>query len=181
MRMHQKAVLLALLAMPVGVCAKGKGHPDPGSCPADVGAALAERCPCDGQKNHGQYVSCVVHFRNGLRKAGCLTTEDRRTIARCAARSTCGKLDAVLCCTSTTGTCSDPTPGDGTAAGVCSNDRETACDTAADCTETRARIAHDDATCTQVGGTASGHGSVCGACTTTSTTTSSTTTSTTVP
>ena len=103
MRMHQKAVLLALLAMPVGVCAMGKGHPDPGSCPADVGAALAERCPCDGQKNHGQYVSCVVHFRNGLRKAGCLTAEDRRTIARCAARSTCGKPDAVLCCTSVTG------------------------------------------------------------------------------
>src|SRR5882672_3425417 len=88
MRMHRKAVLLALLAMPVGVWAMGKGHLDPGSCPTDVGAALAARCPCDGQKNHGQYVSCVVRFRNALRKAGCLSVEERRTIARCAARST---------------------------------------------------------------------------------------------
>jgi len=181
MRMHQKALLLALLAMPVGVCAMGKGRPDPSSCPADVGAALAERCPCDGQKNHGQYVSCVVHFRNALRKADCLGVEERRSIARCAARSTCGKLDAVLCCTSTTGTCSDPTPGDGMATGVCSNDRALACDAAADCTETRARLARDEATCTQGGGTAAGQGSVCGACTTSTTTTSSTTTSTTVP
>ena len=180
MRMHQKAVLLALLAMPGGVWAMGKGHPDPGSCPSDVGAALAARCPCDGQKNHGQYMSCVVHFRNFLRKAGCLSVEERRSIARCAARSTCGKLDAVLCCTSTTGTCSDPTPGDGTKAGVCSNDRALACDTAADCTETKAGLAHDDATCTQGGGTPAGQGSVCVACTTTTTTTSSTTT-TTVP
>ena len=180
MRMYRKAVLLALLALPVGVRAMGKGHPDPGSCPTDVGAEVATRCPCDGQKNHGQYVSCVVHMRNALRKAGCLSTDERRTMARCAARSTCGK-DAVLCCTSTTGTCSDPTPGDGTKAGVCSNDRSLACDAAADCTETKARLAPDEATCTQGGGTASGQGSVCGPCTTTTTTTSSTTTSTTVP
>src|SRR5438128_1587752 len=92
-------------------------------CPADVGAALAAACPCSNVKNHGQYVSCVVRFRNGLRKQKCLTAETQRTIARCAARSTCGKPTAVLCCTVTgTGTCNgDPMPNDGTKAGTCSN------------------------------------------------------------
>src|SRR5207247_4586446 len=49
-----------------------------------------------------------VHLRNALRKAGCLTADTRRTLARCAARATCGKETAVLCCTTETGTCSDP-------------------------------------------------------------------------
>lgn len=85
-----------------------KGRPNPITCPTDVAVALAEMCPCDGKmmpddsvqpwRNHGKYVSCVVRYRNALRKAGCLTDESRRTIARCAARSTCGKVGAVLCC-----------------------------------------------------------------------------------
>src|SRR4029077_19955408 len=104
-------------------------------------------------RNHGQYVSCIVHFRNALRKAGCLTADARRTVARCAALSTGGKQAAVLCCLSETGTCSDPAPGDGTAAGTCSNDAGLACDTAADCTKTHARIASDEAACVAPGGT----------------------------
>ncbi|MEO6026866.1 MAG: hypothetical protein ABIR79_08390, partial [Candidatus Binatia bacterium] len=75
-------------------------------CPTDVGACLAESCPCTAPgngngaswKNHGQYVKCVVHLRNDLRKAGCLDNDAKRTIARCAARSTCGKEGFVLCC-----------------------------------------------------------------------------------
>src|SRR5690349_9908244 len=67
-------------------------------CPTDVGAALATACPCDGPgqawKNHGKYVSCVAHYRNALRKAGCLDAEAKRTIQSCAARSTCGKEGA---------------------------------------------------------------------------------------
>src|SRR6185369_1622043 len=108
-------------------------------CPPDVGAPLADACSCDanhGQpwKNHGQYVSCVVRFRNDLRKQGCLDDAAKRTIASCAARSTCGKEGAVLCCVyDASGTCDDALPGDGTAAGVCSNDATIVCDTALDC------------------------------------------------
>jgi hypothetical protein len=189
--------LVVLLAVPGGVGAggngKGRGHegpdrkghgrPTPVACPTDVAAALAERCPCDAG-NHGRYVSCVARFRNALRKADCLTRDTWGSLVRCAAQSTCGKKEgAVVCCVATTGTCDDPVPGDLTADGVCSNDPELACDSDADCTKIRARVARSEAVCTANGGTAVGEGSVCGACsmstTTTTTTTSSTTTSTT--
>src|SRR2546422_11750851 len=126
------AALCALLLLPVTATAMGKrdgkGKPGPITCPPDVASALAEQCPCAGKmlpdgsvaawRNHGQYMSCIVHLRNALRKAGCLTADARRTLAHCAARSTCGKETAVLCCV-TDGVCSDPAPGDGTAAGTC--------------------------------------------------------------
>jgi hypothetical protein len=156
------AVLVALSAQPVRAQ----------SCPEDVGAALAAACPCDadGQgrswKNHGQYVKCVVHLRNDLRKAGCLTPEAKRTIASCAARSTCGKEGAVLCCTyDTSATCSDLV-ADGVPAGVCSSDGITACDTATDCiTVVRGpKVTKDADRCVAKGGTPVGGGSVCGGC-----------------
>ena len=143
-----------------------------GACPTDVGAALGAACPCDadGQgrawKNHGQYVSCVVRYRNDLRQQGCLDATAKRTIASCAARSTCGKAGAVLCCVyDTSGTCDDALPGDGTAAGVCSNDAAQVCDTATDCiTATGPRVSRHADRCTDKGGTVVGGGSVCSAC-----------------
>ncbi len=130
-------VSLALLASAPTAFAQSACPSNPHECPTDVGACLAESCPCgsDGAwKNHGQYVKCVVHLRNDLRKAGCLDAAAKRTIASCAARSTCGKEGAVLCCVyDTSATCSDAAPGDGTAAGVCSDDATKPCDTAADC------------------------------------------------
>lgn len=141
-------------------------------CPDDVGAAIAAACPCDADqggrawKNHGKYVSCVVRFRNDLRRAGCLDAQAKREIARCAARSTCGKEGAVLCCTyDTSGTCDDAGPGDGTAAGVCSNGAGAACDTDADCISAEGPKVHRRGdTCTARGGTIVGTGSVCGGC-----------------
>jgi hypothetical protein len=149
--------------------AVAKGKPEPAPCPPDVAAALAEACPCDGGtapwKNHGRYVSCVVRFRNQLRKGGCLTPEAKRETARCAARSTCGRPDMVLCCRYTPGVCSDPTPGDTIAAGTCSNDATAACDTDADCTQaTGPVLARDAAACSARSGTAVGSGSVCSTC-----------------
>ena len=135
---------------------------------------MAESCPCAADhgnsawKNHGQYVKCVVHLRNDLRKAGCLDAAAKRTIASCAARSTCGKEDAVLCCTyDTSATCDgDSLPGDGTAAGLCSSDGTTACDTATDCiTVVRGpKVARDADACAAKGGTSIGGGSVCSGC-----------------
>ena len=145
--------------------------PQPIPCPADVAAALAERCPCDGVagqawKNHGGYVSCVVRYRNTLRKSGCLDDVAKRTIAKCAARSTCGKEGAALCCVyDTSGTCDDALPGDGTAAGVCSNDGTIVCDTAENCiTATGPTLVRHAERCTDNGGTVVGGGSVCSAC-----------------
>ena len=191
MRHSTRIVALgALLLLPGVATAMGHGKPGP-TCqvPVDVPTVLAEQCPCapDGSvaawRNHGQYVRCVVHLRNTLRKEGCLTADARRTLAHCAARSTCGKETAVLCCLMDTGVCSDPAPGDGTAAGTCSNAAEMACDTNADCTETRAHLASDEAACTASGGTSIGAGSVCDSCTssTTTSTTTTTTTTTTLP
>ena len=189
--------IAALFALPAGASAMGhgKGKPQPIPCPADVAAAVAAQCPCPGTtqpdlsvapwKNHGQYVRCVVHFRNTLRKSGCLTAAERQTTARCAARSTCGK-DTVLCCTYDLGTCSDLMPGDGIKAGVCSNDPTVACDVSADCTKSTSRIEQDATACMAAGGiVVAGGGSVCAPCppppsptTTTTTLVSSTTTTT---
>ena len=158
-------VLLALGAI---------GRPAAGACPEDAGAAVAAACPCEGRdngsgghdawKNHGKYVSCVVRFRNDLRRQGCLTREANRDIARCAARSTCGKEGATLCCYYAFGDCSDPAPGDLVVAGTCSNDADVACDTDADCTTSRIKVRRNDLVCTAQGGVAVGGGSVCAGC-----------------
>lgn len=174
--------VLVLVAVPVVGLAmgkgngKGKGRPGPVTCPTDgnVGAALATACPCEGKivdstnvvqpwRNHGQYVSCVVRYRNALRKAGCFTDDSvRRSVARCAARSTCGK-DSVLCCSYELGTCSDPDQVDPAPLGTCSNDGA-ACNVAADCTRSHARISRTADACVADGGTAVGSGSVCEPC-----------------
>ena len=174
MRYAAVIVIAAGLTLPALAGAMGRGKPDPITCPADVAAFLGENCPCAGKvmpdssvepwRNHGKYVSCVVRLRNALRKAGCLTDDARRTIARCAARSTCGKEGAVLCCVYEIGTCSDPTPGDAVPAGVCSNDPALPCDVAADCTKSSGGLAKDEAICAERGGVAVGAGSVCDEC-----------------
>ena len=91
-------VLVAALAIPATLIAKGT--PPPPTCPPDVVAAVDAACPCAGNwKTHGAYVSCVGHERNALRKAGCLTAGvPKKSLVRCAARSTCGKPGAVVCC-----------------------------------------------------------------------------------
>jgi len=166
-RTHMLA-LLAPLALAAPVWSKGK--PTPVTCPTDVPAALAAACPCDGLtppngtaapwRNHGQYASCMARFRNTLRKGGCLTDDLKRTIVRCAARSTCGKNEAVLCCTSEAGTCNDPTPED-TTPGTCSNDPTKPCVANGDCVTMRVRVSKDMAACAADGGVAAGAGSVC--------------------
>jgi hypothetical protein len=131
-------------------------------CSADatcVAADIDAACPCDGASNHGQHQSCVVHLRNTLRKDGCPTDG----IAPCAARSTCGKPSAVLCCQVTgTGTCTIPV---GSTSGTCSDNAAITCSTDADCTVLKGpKVAHDAAACTARGGYSSGTGSVCAGC-----------------
>lgn len=165
-------VTAGCLVFAAGAWAK---RPEPVTCPDDVVASVAETCPCEGKvmpdlsvrpwRNHGQYVSCVVRYRNALRKAGCFTDKSvRRTIARCAARSTCGRANRVRCCTYELGTCSDPNPGNLIAEGTCSNDALITCDVDADCTASSARLRRDADACTLDGGVVVDGGSVCEAC-----------------
>src|SRR5688572_9644763 len=98
MHASRRLLVLALLlvVLPAGAAAR-RNRPEPIVCPVDVTVALAAACPCDAAKNHGQYVRCVARFKNMLRKGGCLTDAERGVL-RCAARSTCGRPEAVLCC-----------------------------------------------------------------------------------
>jgi hypothetical protein len=165
MRTIFSALILGVLALSATALAQP-------ACPEDVEETIAAACPCaaDGQGkgwlNHGKYVSCVVRLRNDLRRQGCLDSQTQRLIARCASRSTCGKEGAVLCCTyDTSGVCSDPAPGDLTAAGTCSNDVGIACDTNADCVTVKGpKVKRHAETCTLRGGTVVGTGSVCAGC-----------------
>ena len=90
----------ALLAMPANGWAGDRARPKRTriTCPADLAAAVAAQCPCDGARSHGQYVSCLARYRNSLRRSGCLD-DTGRTMVRCAGRSTCGRPEAVVCCT----------------------------------------------------------------------------------
>jgi len=172
MRFAVHLVLLAICLAPGLAAAKGK--PEPVECPGDVAAALAATCPCDGSpqadstvvpwRNHGQYVRCVVHLRNAYSKAGCIDDSLKRSLARCAARSTCGKEGTVLCCKYDLGTCSDLVPGDATASGTCSNEGSVVCDVDADCTTSQSSVAHNDGACLAHGGVDVGAGSACPAC-----------------
>jgi hypothetical protein len=131
------------------------------TCTTDVqcvGAAVAAACPCDTATNHGQHQRCVVHLRNQLRRQGCPVT----SIARCSARSTCGKPGRVLCCSVTgTGTCDTQTDG----SLACSNDSTKTCTTDADCTTLSGpRLKRTAAACTDRGGYSSGTGSICAGC-----------------
>ena len=142
-------------------------------CPADVAAALRAVCPCAGKPgpggvlspwpNHGQFVSCVAHFRNTLKTAGCSTAASDVAVP-CAANSTCGRTTAVICCMTQQGTCSDPMPGDAIRRGRCGNDPRATCDTARDCTRTRAAVVAAAAKCATTGGTSIGGGSACATC-----------------
>ena len=64
---------------------------------ADIAAARAAvklNCPCDGFKNHGQYVKCAT----GQAKGTLVNQSCTGAVVKCAARSTCGKPGFLACC-----------------------------------------------------------------------------------
>lgn len=170
MRTTGSFLLLAVACLVSVGTADARHSREPVPCPADVAAAVEAVCPCDGQaetgepwKSHGRYVRCVARFRNALRRAGCLAADDLREVSRCAARSTCGKANAVVCCLYDGGTCTDPEPGDEVADGFCSNDSQRACDTDDDCSLVHARLMQNEDACYAIDGDAL-TGSICSAC-----------------
>ena len=77
---------------PLDACA----HTPPGVAVDAAGCAVAQRCPCetrpDGEpwRNHGRYVSCVVHAAGRLLREGAIARGERRDLVRAAAHSACG-------------------------------------------------------------------------------------------
>jgi len=60
--------------------------------------AAAAQCNCATADNHGQYVKCVGDLAKTRASNGQLPTECKGDVVRCAAKSTCGKPEAVTCC-----------------------------------------------------------------------------------
>jgi hypothetical protein len=127
-----------------------------------IGAFVDATCPCAGVddgtggtiawKNHGQYVRCVAHaVKDAVRSAG-VKRSCARDLVPCAARSSCGKRNAVTCIVTTTVTCAN---------GACDTPEATPCVTDADC-PARACGVTSAARCTELGG-AAGTGSCCSA------------------
>jgi hypothetical protein len=144
----------------------GPGKHGGGACDAAassaIGAFVDATCPCDGVddgnggttawKNHGQYVRCVAHAVKDAAKAAGVKRRCARDLVPCAARSSCGKRNAVTCIVATTATCTN---------GVCDTPEATPCTTDADCS-TRACGVTTLERCANAGGTAAS-GSCCSA------------------
>lgn len=159
-----RGVLFAIgLCLLPAVAFAGRPQPCPdllfpgGVCAPNVGAAVAACCDCNGFPNHGQYVRCVAHATNALRKASCLDKAARTSLKRCAARSTCGKPGFVTCCRSKPGVCLD---------GTCiKTDPPLRCLTSEECPPAfRCSTKRDADTCLAVGGTPGTASSCCNAC-----------------
>lgn len=125
-------------------------------------AAIAAACPCEGRsdadgnvvpwKNHGQYVRCVAHATRDAIKAsdGALHRRCLKESVRCAARSTCGRREGVVNCTTVL---TSPCVG-----GQCANGD--ACATDEDCTQSSCSFRSSAEACV-AGGGVPGTGSCC--------------------
>lgn len=136
------SLLLAVAAAP----AAAQDEPSCEDFRCQFQTRLETECPCDGQDNHGSYVSCVAHIVNDLVAEG-LPTRCKGKLKRCAARSVCGKqeLGFVTCTTQTFGTCTN---------GVCDNDATLACASDTDCgvVSSRCRTSRSAERCEAGGG-----------------------------
>jgi hypothetical protein len=145
---------------------QGPGKHGGGACDAAassaIGAFVESTCPCDGVddgmggtvawKNHGQYVRCVAHAVKDAARAAGVKRRCARDIVPCAARSSCGKRNAVTCIVATTGLCTS---------GACDVPAGAPCTTDADCGDRTCGVT-SAARCADAGGTA-GSGSCCSA------------------
>jgi hypothetical protein len=101
--MHASSGLLALTLL---LAAVPRAAADCGDDTADAGAVASARaqadarCDCATAPNHDRYVACVVGTAKDLVRRGLLPRQCRNTVARCAARSTCGRPGATVCCRS---------------------------------------------------------------------------------
>jgi hypothetical protein len=149
MKATTAALILSAIFMSVGPASAQELTCEDYRC--EFQARLEAECPCDGQDNHGNYVSCVAHIVNDLVDEG-LPTNCKGKLKRCAAKSVCGKQDQGFstCTTYEYGTCViDET----TQLGACDFDPTIACTVDTDCVEsTRCKITRHADRCTENGG-----------------------------
>ncbi len=55
------------------------------------GCSVADLCPCDSSRNHGQYQSCVSQAAKQFEQQGLITKREESDLKRAAAKSSCGK------------------------------------------------------------------------------------------
>jgi hypothetical protein len=89
--------LLATLALVPAAAAK-PNKPDCTAALPAVQAAVAADCDCAGAPTHGQYVRCAGKVVKGLVADGTLEKGCKGSMVRTAAKSSCGKGDALTCC-----------------------------------------------------------------------------------
>jgi hypothetical protein len=128
---------------------------EPARCAVQSAIQLA--CPCDGQTNHGRYVSCVAHVVKRLSDEGQIPINCRGKIRRCAARSTCGKAGFV--------TCRVPVDSCDLGTGTCTGNPAQACATDLDC-GSRCSVKRTAELCQALGGVPGASGSCCSNCVT---------------
>ena len=97
---HGIRIALALVGLLIATPAVAKGgKPDCSGSLAAVQTAVAASCDCATAVNHGQFVHCAAHVVKGLVADTSLDRHCKGAMVRVFAKSTCGKLDAVTCCT----------------------------------------------------------------------------------
>jgi hypothetical protein len=98
MRRLRIALALTGLLVTTPVAAK-PDKPDCTTSLATVQAAVALTCDCATAQNHGQFVRCAGKVVKGLVADSSLDRRCKGAMVRVFAKSSCGKADAVTCCT----------------------------------------------------------------------------------
>ena len=57
----------------------------------EMGCSIVQLCPCDGWKNHGQYVSCTARAAEDFLANGLITEEVKDEVTSAAAQNQCSK------------------------------------------------------------------------------------------
>ena len=156
-RMMMRAALSSLAAwmLSAGFPVTAAAQVDCEAARCAVQQAISAACTCDGQANHGRYVSCVAHVVKRLSDDGAIPVNCKGKIKRCAARSTCGKAGFVTCRVATD-TC-DP------ATLTCVGNPTVTCAVDLDC-GSRCSTKRSAEICEAQGGTSGGSGSCCSTC-----------------
>ena len=94
-RLLTLTLLLAVVPRAIADCGADPADADAG---ASVRAQADARCDCATAPNHDRYVECVVGATKDSVRRGLLPRRCRSTVVRCAARSTCGRPGATVCC-----------------------------------------------------------------------------------
>ena len=89
------AVLLATADAAAARCGDRPGESD---ALAEARAQVDSVCGCAGTRSHREFTACALRVARERVTAGTLPKRCRGAVKRCAAKSTCGRPNAVTCC-----------------------------------------------------------------------------------